>query len=464
MGQLRSLTTTATSDGLWKRLRELDQRASQLCARGIDATRYDEVVPGKEDQVFVAMSSGVDSSLSAALMKARGYKYLTGIYMDNWNDPLSSERDIKTHSLDRKISLPKSKSSVRDTCVAINGPDGSRNSSQCVEKDWKDVQAVARYLDIPVVRINLERHYWTEVFEPMLEGYRIGETPNPDVGCNRHIKFGRLIDRLKSSTCKQKWWLVTGHYASVAKCRHSNLTQLLRGHDHTKDQSFYLSTVDPTNLAYLYFPLGNFVKRDVRQLADMVGLPTANKADSQGLCFVSSRDKSGKIFRKFLEEYLNPAPGDIVTHPGGKVVGTHRGIWHATIGQRSGVTMPQADTETSGVWYVCDKIPEKNQIVICRGRHNPALYSEKLVARSWKWLDKGYGDLSSFSHLTSREEIQIQVHSLQMAVNVSNIKLLGDDSLYIEFAAPIRGVTPGQNVVLYSGSHVLGGGVIDKKL
>ncbi|ODQ67842.1 5-methylaminomethyl-2-thiouridylate-methyltransferase, partial [Nadsonia fulvescens var. elongata DSM 6958] len=277
-------------------------------------TIYSEHEPSNEDHIYVAMSSGVDSSTTAALMAQKYPGRVSGIFMNNWN-----------------------------------------STSKCAEADWNDVQRVASFLGIPCRRVNFEKDYWLEVFEPMLEGYRNGYTPNPDVGCNRHIKFGALFEFLKQQTKKnnKNWWLATGHYAKVLKHNPTGVSHLLRPVDMNKDQSYYLSTVDPIALAKLLFPMAQYTKPEIRTIAAKFQLPTAFKPDSQGLCFVSNEHNH---FKDFLAEYIQSKPGDIILQDG-TVVGTHQGLWTATVGQKPpGLSMPQGNPKYKGSWFVCDKI------------------------------------------------------------------------------------------------------------
>ncbi|ANB12547.1 Slm3p [Sugiyamaella lignohabitans] len=379
------------------------------------------------------MSSGVDSSTTAALLAKKYPGQVHGIYMCNWTA-----------------------------------------TARCTEDEWNDVKEVSKVIGIPCHRVNLEKEYWTKVFEPMIDMYKNGLTPNPDVGCNRHIKFGALLQwasdhqkRLTGSPEGTKWWLATGHYARVgipaardgtnleAK---SNIHHLLRPKDLSKDQSYYLSTVLPESLNRVLFPLAAYTKPQIRQIAVDLDLPTASKPDSQGLCFVS---QDHGHFKDFLEEYVVPTPGDIVTEDG-KVVGKHQGLWQATIGQRSGVSMPQGDPECRGVWYVSDKRTAENQIVIVRGRDHPSIFRTTAQCSKFRWLgsDISLDDLSS---------IRVQFRSLQdQGLSVSDITVKNGipgssavTDISVQFSEPARAVAPGQYLVLYQRDRVLGSGMID---
>lgn len=382
--------------------------------------QYVDRSPSPGDHIYVAMSSGVDSSTAAALL-ARTYptNVVTGVYMANWS-----------------------------------------STAKCAEADWNDVQRVCGTIGIPCERVSFEREYWTDVFMPMIEMYREGLTPNPDVGCNRHIKFGQLMKYLgnKQQEKNTQWWLATGHYARVGYHVSSKSIHLLRPKHLPKDQSYYLSSISPSVLPHVMFPLSGYTKPEVRDMAkNEFSLPTADKPDSQGLCFVAQEQPSATKFREFLNEYLTPSPGDVVTTEG-RVVGRHEGIWHATVGQKSGISMPQGDPATKGVWYVQSKIPAKNQIVIARGANNPTFYSVGATCKSFDWL--GVVDLETL--LANPEHVAVQYRSLQVPEPVHSITMTpGTSELKIKFKSPRRAVAAGQYLVMYNNEgRVLGSGII----
>lgn len=364
---------------------------------------YIQVEPDLNDEIVIAMSSGVDSSVAAGIYASK-YPNVRGIYMANWSQ-----------------------------------------TAKCTEADWNDVQKVCKQLKIPCERVNFEREYWNDVFQPMIRSYEDGKTPNPDTGCNKYVKFGKMIDHLTTSLPDKKWWLVTGHYSRVMKHRSKNEFHLLRGFSQMKDQSYYLSSIPKAVLSRILMPIGHYLKSSTRDLAKTYNLHIASKPDSQGLCFVSQEHTK---FRDFLNEYIPPNPGNIVTEDG-KVWGRHQGIWHATIGQKSAISMPQGDPKYQGVWFVSEKRPETNELVIVQHRDNPKLYHHKLKVDNWQWLQKP----SNF------DNIQLQYKSLQEPVDVTNIEE-SSSSLNITMSKKSRAMAPGQNVVLYSGNQVLGSGVI----
>lgn len=379
---------------------------------------YVDRVPGPKDHVYIAMSSGVDSSTAAALLAANHPRgKVSGIYMANWS-----------------------------------------STAKCAEADWNDVLKVCDKIGIECERVNFEREYWTDVFEPMIEMYRKGYTPNPDVGCNRYIKFGQLMKHLEAKHGRNdqaaKWWLATGHYARVAQHVQTGSVHLLRPLHLPKDQSYYLSSISASVLPRVLFPLAHYTKPQVRELAkNTFDLPTAEKPDSQGLCFVSQSHNS---FREFLSEYLPPNPGNVVTDTG-EIVGKHQGIWHATVGQKSGIAMPQGDPSKKGTWYVKSKDFDSNTITIVRGVNNPAFYAIAIHCQAFDWL----GDVDLDDLQANNSDISIQYRSLQVPEPVAGVKVEASGGLTVRFKTPRRAVAAGQYLVMYnSAGRVLGSGVI----
>lgn len=394
------------------------------------AREYVPRAPAPGDRVYVAMSSGVDSSTVAALIRDQyPDNEVSGIYMENWNDTSNGE------------------------------------GLTCTEREWIDVQKVCQTVGLPCERVNFEREYWNEVFMPMIEMYKQGLTPNPDVGCNKFIKFGELyryLEKKEQSTAVaastrdskgRNWWLATGHYANVGLDKASNTVHLLRPTHLPKDQSYYLSAISSTVLPRLLFPLGGYTKPQVRDLAlKKYNLPTAEKPDSQGICFIGQGQNT---FRRFLDEYLEANPGDVVTETG-EVVGRHNGLWHATVGQRSGIAMPQGDPAKKGTWYVARKVPALNQIVIVRGADNPAFFTNRVQCAEFDWL--GHVDAAALERDCAG--VVVQYRSLQTPERVRRVRV-GDSGLEVEFETLRRAVAPGQYLVMYNeAGRVLGSGVI----
>lgn len=374
---------------------------------------YTQPTPKPDDHIIVAMSSGVDSSVCAALYK--DYPNVHGLYMANWSQ-----------------------------------------LATCTERDWKDVQRVCQDLGISSCeRVNFEHEYWQDVFMPMIEKYEKGLTPNPDIGCNKFVKFGKLIDYLhkKYDGTGKDWWLVTGHYARIMKHNETGEYHLLRGLSQRKDQSYYLSSIPQSSLSKILLPIGHYIKPQIRELAhDQFKLHTATKPDSQGLCFVNPQQSN---FREFLNDYIPENPGDIITEDG-KVWGQHKGLWHATIGQKSSVCMPQADPQYQGIWFVSDKNYEKNQIIIVKGHDNPKLFKQTVELTQLEWLHPK-------EKVLSLQSLQFQHHSLLKSIPITRIIEL-QDKLTVELETPVRALAPGQAGVLYKGNQVLGGGMINRTM
>ncbi|RIA78799.1 tRNA-specific 2-thiouridylase [Glomus cerebriforme] len=286
------------------------------------------------------MSGGVDSSVSAYLVKKQGY-IVEGVYMRNW--------------------------------------DTTDESGVCTsDQDWKDVQTVCKQLDIPCKQFDFIKEYWLHVFTRMIEDYENGITPNPDVMCNREIKFGWFLDKCLGSINNrdnENTWIATGHYVQLERTD-SGRVKLIRGTDITKDQSYFLSTVAEENLQRVIFPVGGLYKKQVKSIAREANLETANKRESMGICFVGKKRK----FSEFLEQYVVSKPGDIKTLDG-TVIGQHRGLFSYTIGQRARIHYGP----DRHVWFVLRKDIKNNSLIVVPGSTNPLLFSSKLVAKDWIW-------------------------------------------------------------------------------
>lgn len=406
------------------------QKFTELCSKRLLNNYFGQFFPNKFDNIVISMSGGVDSSVCAALYSK--YANVNGIYMQNW-------------------SRESENASTNDTNVV------------CYERDWKDVKRVGKYLNIPVERINLEKDYWLDVFEPMLNQYLDGNTPNPDVNCNRFIKFGALRSVLDKKYGKDNYWLVTGHYARILTHKPSMKRHLLRSYYAPKDQSYYLSQIDFTYLDRIIMPMGHLTKPEVRLWAKDHMLPTAEKPDSQGICFVNY-SRNGK-FKQFLKQYLPDCSGSIVTIDPEtrerKVWGRHEGLWSYTIGQKIGISMPQGDPQYQGAWYVSCKDKVRNQLVIVRGGDNAELFKNILLVDDFVALGDYEEVRKKITNTAgSPTNLHMQFRSLQSPIPVSLCSWEGDSRLRLQLAYKQRAMASGQYCTIYSGSRVLGSGKI----
>ncbi|XEC93128.1 tRNA 2-thiouridine(34) synthase MnmA [Paenibacillus tarimensis] len=354
-------------------------------------------------RVVVGMSGGVDSSVTALLLKRQGYDVI-GIFMKNWDDT-----DEFGH------------------CTA--------------EEDAEDVRRVCDQIGIPYYTVNFEEAYYNKVFSYFLEEYQRGRTPNPDVMCNREIKFG---DFLKKALDLGADYLATGHYARVE--RNGEETKLLRGVDSNKDQTYFLHALRQDQLEKAMFPIGHLPKAEVRRIAQEAGLATARKKDSTGVCFIGERN-----FKTFLSQYLPAQPGDMVDLRTGDVKGRHDGLMYYTLGQRQGLGI--GGSGTGEPWFVADKDLERNILYVVQGESHPSLYSYGLVAAGVNWISpiKPQGTFSCTAKFRYRQPDQ----RVQLTFR-------GDgETADVTFETAQKAVTPGQAVVFYDGDVCLGGGTID---
>jgi tRNA-specific 2-thiouridylase len=351
--------------------------------------------------VIVGMSGGVDSSVAALLLRDAG-ESIAGLFMDNWAD------------------------------------DGSGHCR--ADEDRRDAVAVCGRLGIPIHFRDFSGEYWAGVFAHFLAEYAAGRTPNPDVLCNREIKFKHFLDAARELGAAR---IATGHYARVD--RHAGQWRLLRAADHGKDQTYFLHQLGQLQLAATMFPLGGLPKQNVRAMAAAAGLPTAAKKDSTGICFVGERN-----FREFLGQYLPAREGEIRT-PAGQIVGTHQGVFYYTLGQREGLNIGGRRGFDDKPWYVVGKDVATNVLTVDQGHDSPHLMSEHLRSEPAHWI-AGAPPSTRFS-CTAQTRYRQQEEPCQVTVDDSG-------ALRVAFQRAQRAVTPGQSVVLYDGVACLGGAVI----
>jgi tRNA-specific 2-thiouridylase len=355
---------------------------------------------------MVGMSGGVDSSVAALLLLEQGHQ-VEGLFMKNWEEDDDA-----------------------DYCAA--------------SKDLEDAERVCQRLGIPLHRANFATEYWDRVFSSFLEEYRVGRTPNPDVLCNREIKFTAFLEHAHSLGADR---IATGHYARIERA--ANGWQLLRGADSEKDQSYFLYLLTQEQLAQSLFPLGGLSKSRVRALASAAGLHNAERKDSTGICFIGERR-----FRDFLARYLPAQPGDIVT-PDGSLVGQHRGVMYYTLGQRQGLGIGGTRNGSDKPWYVVDKDVSSNRLVVAQDHDHPLLMRRALAACRTHWI--------SANPPPAPTACRARIRHRQPLQNCT-IATLSGDHCEVRFDVPQRAITPGQSVVFYDGDACLGGGIIEETL
>ncbi|MEQ9462825.1 MAG: tRNA 2-thiouridine(34) synthase MnmA, partial [Haliea sp.] len=348
-------------------------------------------------------SGGVDSSVAALLLREQGFQ-VEGLFMKNWEEDDGTEY-----------------------CTA--------------KQDYADAQAVADKLGITLHGANFAAEYWDHVFEHFLAEYRAGRTPNPDILCNREIKFRAFLDYalMLGADC-----IATGHYARRGDCE--GKATLLRGLDNNKDQSYFLHAVGHRELAKTLFPIGEIAKPEVRALAQAHGLATHNKKDSTGICFIGERR-----FRDFLQQYLPAQPGDIHSLEG-ELLGRHQGLMYHTKGQRQGLGIGGLANHDDAPWYVVGKDLQRNILLVAQGNEHPALFSSGLAAGQLCWIA---GEPPA---LPLRCTAKVRYRQEDQACTVT----ADSGDCRVDFDTPQRAVTPGQSVVFYSGERCLGGGIIER--
>ena len=357
----------------------------------------------KVKTVVVGMSGGVDSAVSALLLKNQGYNVI-GLFMNNWEEK-----------------------SDDGACTAV--------------EDYEDVKRVCTKIGIPYYSVNFAKEYWDRVFETFLSEYKKGRTPNPDVLCNREIKFGPFLQYAKKLGAD---YIATGHYCKVEQ--KNNKFYLKKAKDKNKDQSYFLNQLSQEQLSSVIFPLADIEKSQVREMALKNGLSNATKKDSTGVCFIGERN-----FKMFLQQYLPAKKGDIVdTH--GNIVGTHDGVMYYTLGQRKGLNIGGKPGGNGGRWFVLDKDVCSNTLIVSQGEDD-LLYSSSLIAIKFNWIPEKPTKLEfdCFAKFRYRQPDQ------RVKVKLEN------DIVRVIFYEKQRAITPGQYVVLYDNDeNCLGGGVIDE--
>ncbi len=357
--------------------------------------------------IMVGMSGGVDSSVAAQLLIEQGF-HVEGLFMKNWEEDDSEEY-----------------------CTAT--------------EDLKDAQSVCDQLKIPLHTVNFSTEYWDRVFEHFLSEYKAGRTPNPDVLCNREIKFRAFLEHAQSLGADA---IATGHYVDTHF--QDDEYQLIKGRDNNKDQSYFLYMLGQKQLSNALFPLGNIEKDKVRKIAEENNFINSRKKDSTGICFIGERK-----FTDFLSHFLPAQPGEIVSDSG-KILGQHNGLMYYTIGQRQGLGIGGRNDASGEAWFVASKNMDNNQLIVVQGGEHPLLYKKNLFADDIHWVSSTPPNALSNGQLHCMAKIRYR--QPDQACHISIDKGI----FHVEFDQPQRAITPGQSLVLYDGQQCLGGAIITK--
>ena len=351
--------------------------------------------------VVIGMSGGVDSSVAALLLKQQGYKVI-GLFMRNWDSLADGE---------------------------LNGP--TTESGICPqEDDYNDALEVCKKLGIPLYRKDFVKEYWDYVFTYFLDELKLGRTPNPDIMCNKYIKFDMFKKEAEKLGAD---FIATGHYAKEKDGK------LLRAKDRNKDQTYFLSQVSHKQLENVIFPIGNMEKSEVRKIAEEYGLITAKKKDSTGICFIGERN-----FRNFLKNYLPNKPGDVINIETNEKIGEHIGLMHYTIGQRKGLNIGG----TKDKMFVVGKDLSKNILYISLGEDNDYLISTSCVVDNINYLGKEKITKCTAKFRYRQEDVPVE------------LEWINDNLVLVKYPQGVKSVTPGQACVFYHGEECLGGGII----
>ncbi len=356
--------------------------------------------------IVVGMSGGVDSSVTALELLEQGHQ-VTGLFMKNWEEDDGTEY-----------------------CTAM--------------EDLADAQQVCDTLGIELKTVNFASEYWDEVFEVFLSEFEAGRTPNPDILCNKHVKFKAFLNYALEDLGAE--FIATGHYARVDY--HQGRYRLLKGLDPSKEQSYFLYTLGQKALSKSLFPIGHLYKSDIRQRAEQAGFANSGKKDSTGICFIGERK-----FKEFLQRYLPSQPGDMTT-PDGKVIARHQGLMYYTLGQRQGLGIGGVKDAPDEPWYVLEKDLERNLLIVGQGHDHPLLHYQILEAGQLDWC----------SNKTPETPFDCAAKvRYRQADQICHVTPLPHNRCRVVFDKSQRAITPGQSIVFYDGEECLGGGIIEEK-
>jgi len=352
-------------------------------------------------KVIIGLSGGVDSAVAAYLLKEQGY-HVEGLFMKNWEEDDDS-----------------------DYCAAA--------------VDLVDAEQICEVLNIPLRTANFSDAYWDKVFEYFLIEYKAGRTPNPDIICNKEIKFKAFLDFALSLGAD---FIATGHYAQRIN---TDPALMLRGEDNNKDQSYFLYTLGQKALNHSLFPLGKYQKPEVRRIAEKLGFDNSAKKDSTGICFIGERK-----FTDFLEQYIPAQPGEIISDSG-TVIGQHNGLMFHTLGQRKGLGIGGLSESADEPWYVYGKDIANNQLLVCQGGDNSLMMTNRLSCSQLHWIDEK----------TPEQQFQVTCKVRYRQPDQHCVVTLTEEGAKVSFPDFQRAVTPGQSIVFYKDAICLGGGIID---
>lgn len=363
----------------------------------------------KKIKVIVGLSGGVDSSVALLKLKEQGYD-VEAMYMRNWDSAMNND--------------------------VLGNPD--LMDEVCPqERDYQDAKKVAHQLGIQLHRVDFIEEYWDSVFSFFLSEYKKNRTPNPDILCNKEIKFKTFLDKAIALGAD---YIAMGHYARVI--HDGDKHYLLRGIDENKDQTYFLSQLSSAQLAKALFPIGDMLKPSVREFARKYQLVVADKKDSTGVCFIGERN-----FKEFLMNYIPATPGEIISTDG-RIVGHHDGVMYYTIGQRRGLHIGGPGE----AWFVCGKDTTKNQLIVGQGKDTELLYANRVIVTDVNIIN---GTFSNNQKMTAKFRYRQPDEEI-------TVSWVNENTLEVKCSRPVKAITPGQACVFYDGEYCLGGGTIDK--